>query len=193
MAAQNFDTWLEAELRESLGGLMTAATPAVGFRPRTRMRRRILLPFAPGLAVGAAAKAGIVFAAAAAVIAGTATAISGSPNPAVWGQRVEVQVAHCKQLRDRQPQGIGHCVSDLASKPDRPRGGMQKPTQAQPPTSTDRSQPTPKPTPQPSPTQDQAQSDSGPGQTCGGDDGSSKHAKDPDSKHSDPPPHSCHD
>ena len=186
MAAQNFETWLEAELRESLGALMTSVKPAQGYRSRNRTRRRILL--APGLAVGAAAKAGIAFAAAAAVTAGTATAITGSPDPAVWGQRVEVQVEHCKQLLDSRQHGIGDCVSDLVSKPDRPRGGRQKPTQSQPPASTDRSQPTS----QPSSTQEQPQSSGSPGQMGEGDDGSSKHPKDPALQQSDSP-HSGHD
>ena len=181
MSAQNFDTWLEAELCESFGALMTSVKAAQGFRPRNRTRRRILL--APGLAIGAAVKAGIAFAAAAAVTAGTATAITGSPDPAVWEQRVEVQVEHCTQILGSRQRGIGDCISDLVSKPDRPRGVRQKPTESQPPTSTDQS----KPASQPSSAQDQPQPSGSPGQTGEGDKGSSKHAKDPASKQSDSP------
>lgn len=67
------------------------------------------------LPASAAAKAVAAVAAVAAAGAVTATAVTGSPNPEVWGQRVKTEVATCKAKLDSGQHGIGECVSDFAS------------------------------------------------------------------------------
>lgn len=67
------------------------------------------------LPAAAAAKAIAAVAAVAAAGAVTATAVTGSPNPQVWGQKVEAQVELCKAQLKTGQHGIGDCVSDFAS------------------------------------------------------------------------------
>jgi hypothetical protein len=71
-----------------------------------------------GVAVGFKVLTGVVLAAAAATVAGVATetVITGSVNPTVWGQQVKEQVQECKGALNGERGGIGHCVSNFATK-----------------------------------------------------------------------------
>jgi hypothetical protein len=59
---------------------------------------------------------GFVVAAAAATVAIAAaeTAVTGSVDPTVWGQKVKEQVDTCKDALAAGQHGIGKCVSDFA-------------------------------------------------------------------------------
>ena len=51
-----------------------------------------------------------------AAVAATEIALTGSANPATWGQQVKQTVATCKEtLRASGTRGIGQCVSAFAS------------------------------------------------------------------------------
>src|SRR5216683_1597048 len=91
---EQFDAWLERELQRQLNAVA---------------------PHSPRPAP-AAAKAIAAVAAVAAAGAVTATAVTGSPNPQVWGQQVKAQVESCKDALTTGQHGIGDCVSDFASK-----------------------------------------------------------------------------
>ncbi len=70
-----------------------------------------------GAALGVKLLTGIAVAASAAVVAGAATevALTGSVNPANWGQNVTQAVQTCKDtLRASGTRGIGPCVSAIA-------------------------------------------------------------------------------
>ncbi len=67
------------------------------------------------LPAAAAAKAVAAVAAVAAAGAVTATAVTHSPNPQVWGQQVKAAVEQCKDDLKSGQHGIGDCVSDFAS------------------------------------------------------------------------------
>lgn len=56
-----------------------------------------------GFAIGALAAAGA-----------TEAVVTGSPNPANWGQQVVAQVAKCKAALQTGQHGIGQCVSAFA-------------------------------------------------------------------------------
>ena len=71
-----------------------------------------------GAAVGLKIATGFAVAAAAATfaVAATEVAITGSVNPANWGQQVTQQVAACKASAARlDVHGIGQCVSQFAN------------------------------------------------------------------------------
>lgn len=68
------------------------------------------------LPASAAAKAVAAVVAVAAAGTVTATAVTGSPNPQVWGQQVKAAVEQCKDNLQSGQHGIGDCVSDFASK-----------------------------------------------------------------------------
>ena len=65
------------------------------------------------LPASAAAKAVAAVVAVAAAGTVTATAVTGSPNPQVWGQQVSEKVEWCKADL-HTGHGIGECVSDFA-------------------------------------------------------------------------------
>lgn len=69
-----------------------------------------------GAAIGVKVLTGFVVAAAAATVAvaATETAITGSVDPTVWGQKVKQQVDTCKDTLATGQHGIGQCVSDFA-------------------------------------------------------------------------------
>jgi len=70
-----------------------------------------------GAAIGVKILTGLAVAAAAATIAAAATevAITGSVNPANWGQQVRQQVDACKASAERLGvHGIGQCVASFA-------------------------------------------------------------------------------
>ena len=69
-----------------------------------------------GVALGLKLATGVAIAAFAAVAAGATTevAVTGSLNPADWGQQVKTTVADCKAKLAAGQHGIGDCVSDFA-------------------------------------------------------------------------------
>jgi len=70
-----------------------------------------------GAAIAVKALTGFAVAAFAATAAGAAgeAAITGSLNPADWGQQVKAQVAACKAELQTGQHGIGDCVSAFAN------------------------------------------------------------------------------
>lgn len=72
-----------------------------------------------GAALGVKIVTGLAVAAlaATAAVAATEVAVTGSINPANWGQQVKEQVADCKEAALAAGRhGIGECVSDFAKK-----------------------------------------------------------------------------
>ena len=98
---EEFDSWLSSELDRGLSGE----------RPRPRFS-------APGRARRVTLRAAALAMAAMLVTGGVAlaagTAVTGTPNPAVWGQQVQAKVHSCQQALQAGQHGIGHCVSSFA-------------------------------------------------------------------------------
>jgi hypothetical protein len=84
------------------------------------------------LPAAAAAKAIAAVAAVAAAGAVTATAVTGSPNPQVWGQQVSEKVESCKAALKTGQHGIGDCVSDFASKHGQTEGNAHAQSTSKP-------------------------------------------------------------
>lgn len=99
--SEDFDSWLTTELDRGLAGR----------RPRARFD-------APRRAHRLTLKAAVIAVAAVLVTGGVAlaagTAVTGTPNPAVWGQQVQHQVDACRHQLTSGQHGIGHCVSQFA-------------------------------------------------------------------------------
>ncbi len=112
---EQFDAWLERELQRQLNAVAPRSPrPAQAWYQAAMPSRRYgMLRILPA---AAAAKAIAAVAAVAAAGAVTATAVTGSPNPQVWGQQVKAQVESCKDALKTGQHGIGDCVSDFASK-----------------------------------------------------------------------------
>ena len=111
----DFERELEQELHRILDPIVAAPIP---FRraPITGGIMKRLLGGA-GAALGLKIVTGLAVAAFAAVVAGSATevAVTGSLNPADWGQQVKQTVETCKDtLRASGTRGIGPCVSAFA-------------------------------------------------------------------------------
>ena len=109
-----FESDLEHELHRVLDPL--AAEPIPARRTSTSpIRTRTVLGGA-GAAVAVKLVSGFAVAALAATAAGAATeaAITGSLNPADWGQQVRQQVQQCKDTLRPDTRGIGQCVSAFA-------------------------------------------------------------------------------
>ena len=109
---ERLDAWLDGELRRLLNPVAERPAPAPRYR-RARVGGRLSLRFASGAgaAFGAKAATGLVVAAFAA--GATATAITGTANPADWGTTVEQAVEQCRSTAVSD--GIGGCVSAVAS------------------------------------------------------------------------------
>ncbi len=109
-----FDAWLERELQRQLNGVTPPSPGPAQARYQAVMlnRRYRMLRILPA---SAAAKAIAAVAAVAAAGTVTATAVTGSPNPQVWGQQVKAAVEQCKDNLKTGQHGIGECVSDFAS------------------------------------------------------------------------------
>lgn len=102
---------LERELHRVLDPVSALPIPARRMPARHGVLRTLL--GGTGAAVTFKLLSGVVVAAAAVTVAGTAA--TGSPNPLVWGQQVSHYVTDCKdKLADGQ-HGIGDCVSTFAS------------------------------------------------------------------------------
>jgi hypothetical protein len=111
----DFERELERELHRVLDPIAAAPIPlrratSGGFSKR--------LLGGAGAALGLKLATGFAVAAFAAAAAGATTevAITGSLNPADWGQQVKKTVTDCKKVAAAAGQhGIGDCVSDFAS------------------------------------------------------------------------------
>jgi hypothetical protein len=109
----DFERELEQELHRILDPIAAAPIP---FRraPSGAIARRVL--GGAGVALGLKLATGVAIAAfaAAAIGATTEVAVTGSLNPADWGQQVKTTVADCKAKLAAGQHGIGDCVSDFA-------------------------------------------------------------------------------
>ncbi len=110
----DFERELERELHRVLDPIAAAPIP---FRraPSGALARRLL--GGAGVALGLKLATGVAIAAfaAAAIGATTEVAVTGSLNPADWGQQVKTTVADCKAKLAAGQHGIGDCVSDFAT------------------------------------------------------------------------------
>jgi hypothetical protein len=111
----DFDREIERELNRILGPVDAQTIPAWRTPASGGFMKRIL--GGTGAAVAAKLLSGFAVIAFAAAGAGAATevAVTGSLNPADWGQQVKATVATCKTtLRASGVRGIGPCVSAFA-------------------------------------------------------------------------------
>lgn len=96
-----FESWLSSELDRGLGGARPRPRFAAPSRARRVTLRAAVLAVAAVLVTGGAALA-------------AGTAVTGTPNPAVWGQQVQAKVESCRQTLQSGQHGIGQCVSSFA-------------------------------------------------------------------------------
>jgi len=111
-----FERDLERELHRILDPIGAAPIPPRRTLASRGMTRRLL--GGAGAALSVKVLTGFAVAAFAAAAAGAATevAVTGSVNPADWGQQVHHTVQTCKdELRASGTRGIGPCVSAFAS------------------------------------------------------------------------------
>lgn len=113
-----FDSWLESELREGF----TRMTPRMAPPGRFRSRPRVRLAALPLVPVALTGKAVAVFAAAAVVAGGGAAAVSDATGHSTFGHDVSTKAQLCAQHLSRG--AVGDCVSDfvLQSNPGSPSG-----------------------------------------------------------------------
>jgi hypothetical protein len=111
----DFEQELESELHRILDPMTGGSIPARRtMQPGGSMKR---LLGGAGAALGVKILTGFAVAAAAATfaVAATEVAITGSVNPANWGQQVTTQVNACKASAERLGvHGIGQCVASFA-------------------------------------------------------------------------------
>jgi hypothetical protein len=120
----DFETELERELHRILDPIAAAPIPLRRAPSSGGIMKRLL--GGVGAALSLKLLTGIAVAASAVVLAGAATevAVTGSLNPANWGQQVKQQVSGCKASAARLGvHGIGECVSDFASSKARQNEG----------------------------------------------------------------------
>jgi len=111
----DFERELERELHRILDPITAAPIPLRRDPNSGGIMKRLL--GGAGAALGLKLATGIAIAAFAAAAAGAATevAVTGSLNPADWGQQVKQTVDTCKDaLRASGTRGIGPCVSAFA-------------------------------------------------------------------------------
>lgn len=110
---ERFDAWLDDELHHLLNPVVERPAPAARYRDARTGGGRLSLRFASGAgaAFGAKAATGLVVAAFAA--GATATALTGTPNPAAWPGTVEQAVETCRSTAATD--GLGACVSAIAT------------------------------------------------------------------------------
>src|SRR5260370_10647204 len=121
----DFESELERELHRILDRIAAAPIPLRRAPSSGGIMKKRLLG-GVGAALSVKLLTGIAVAAAAVVVAGAATevAVTGSLNPANWGQQVKTQVGACKASAARLGvHGIGECVSDFASSKPRENQG----------------------------------------------------------------------
>jgi hypothetical protein len=112
---EDFEPWLEQELRQALG-------PVRGPSPRADQagyRRAAARGRGPLALVGAKGAAIIAVAAFAVGLGATgATAMTGSVNPVSWGKRVVQAVSSCRDRAGADVPDVGRCVSAFAGPTD---------------------------------------------------------------------------
>jgi hypothetical protein len=110
----DFERELEQELHRILDPIAAAPIP-LRREPSGGIAKRLL--GGAGVAVGLKLATGFAIAAfaAAGITATTEVAVTGSLNPADWGQQVKSTVADCKAKLAGGQHGIGDCVSDFAT------------------------------------------------------------------------------
>jgi hypothetical protein len=112
----DFEQELEHELHRILDPITALPVPARRATASGGSMKKLL--GGAGAAVGLKIATGFAVAAmaATAAVAATEVAITGSMNPASWGQQVTQQVADCKASAARLGvHGIGQCVSQFAN------------------------------------------------------------------------------
>jgi cytochrome c2 len=106
-----------------------------------------------GLPAVVASKAVVGFTVATLAVAGagavTATAATGSPNPAVWGKTVTDAVTSCRNDLKDGVHGIGPCVSTVAKRNGKQESGQHSASSARSASSAASSHPTGPPTSHP--------------------------------------------
>src|SRR5579875_1811594 len=121
----DFEGWLERELRRTLGPVRGPSPRAsqAAFRAVSRGRGGTLMAIKSGILASVTGKAAAGIAALAVATGGgavAAVAATGSANPAAWGQAVVQAVQGCKQqVGDNAAAGkgtwnVGRCVSAFA-------------------------------------------------------------------------------
>ena len=111
----DFERELERELHRILDPIAAVPIPPRRAPLSGGIMKRML--GGAGAAIGLKVVTGFAVAAFAAVVAGAATevAVTGTLNPADWGQQVQKTVDTCKdRLRASGTRGIGPCVSAFA-------------------------------------------------------------------------------
>jgi hypothetical protein len=118
---QDFDAFLERELRRRVGNLR-GPSPHVrqaAYRA-VALRRRKSMPVVPSLLAGASSKLAVGLATAALAIGGgtvaAAAASTHSADPTAWGSVVGDAVTSCRDQLGAGEHGIGQCVSAVARK-----------------------------------------------------------------------------
>jgi hypothetical protein len=112
----DFERELEYELHRIIDPMTARPIPARRVTPSGGRMKKLL--GGAGAAIGLKIATGFAVAAlaATAAVAATEVAITGSVNPADWGQQVTQQVADCKASAARLGiHGIGQCVSQFAN------------------------------------------------------------------------------
>jgi hypothetical protein len=99
----DLDHWLESGLRQTLDPFVDRPAPSPRYLMATGARRSFSW-LRPALVTGSGL-AGLLT-----LTAITASAATGSVNPAVWGQRVSSAVVACKNASSTGDHGIGPCV-----------------------------------------------------------------------------------
>jgi hypothetical protein len=110
----DFERALELELHRILDPMTAGSIPARRTTASGGSMKKLL--GGAGAAIGVKILTGFVVAAAAATVAvaATETAVTGTVDPTVWGQKVKQQVDTCKDTLAAGQHGIGDCVSDFA-------------------------------------------------------------------------------
>jgi|ERR1035437_8972490 hypothetical protein len=112
--SQDFDTFLESALKKEFDSVTGQfGRPELArysqIQGGSSMKRLFTSKLSLGLAVG-----GLLLGATGAA---ASTAVTGSTNPAVWGQQVKAAVGDCKaQAKAAGKPGIGDCVSAFAKR-----------------------------------------------------------------------------
>ena len=116
----DFDLEIERELDRVLRPIAAAPVPAWRAPAPARAVKKVV----GGASAAIVAKLATGFVVAALATAGaTEAAITGSLNPADWGQQVKQQVSSCKAALPPGDHGIGACVSSFAAQRGAARNG----------------------------------------------------------------------
>lgn len=113
-----FDGWLDQQLQEAAGSHVgPSPLPAQAVYQTASWggpRLSVLARAATLISAKGAAGIALAMLAAGAVGAAAEAAVTGSPDPTVWGQQVKAQVVTCTDALAPGSHGIGSCVSKFA-------------------------------------------------------------------------------